>query len=183
MKLLRYSDILKKICYNVLMKTYKTCCVIGHREFSPSFEEKEKLESLFENLISNCLVETFYFGGHGEFDNFYYDNITEKKKKYPYITRVYVTEDYRDIRNVARRVRFYDFFEEVEYFPLKNDYWMKRLYFRNIEMIDNSDFVIFYTNANKSSGSYKAYKHAEKKKMKFDTKVSDTSKIILAFRD
>ncbi len=54
--------------------------------------------------------------------------------------------------------------EEFTYLPLDYNYWYTRIYYRNCEMIDRSDCVIFYAEQKKESGAYKALRYAQKKK-------------------
>ena len=161
----------------------KTCFVIGHREFSPNEELKEYLEKLFEDLIKKHFVDTFYFGRKGYFDDYCYKIVTKKMKKYTHITRVYIADDYRDYDRFDRRCKLQEFYEDIEYFPLKYDYWYKRLYFRNIATIDNSDFVIFYTHIDPNSGSYKAFKYAKSKNFLFDKEITESPQVIVAERN
>ena len=145
------------------MNKYRTCCVIGRSSFRPSEEEVKNLDDLFEFLIVKGGVETFYFGGPGSFDSFCLKIVTEKKKKYPHILAVYVANDYRDFKNPYRHTNLLDEYDEVEFFDLEFAHWKSSLYYRNKEMIKNSDYAVFYTLIDEKSGSYKAFKFAKTK--------------------
>ena len=43
----------------------------------------------------------------------------------------------------------------------------QRIYFRNLEMIEQSDFIIFYVNNTENSGAHKAMQYAKRKKKAF----------------
>ena len=58
-------------------------------------------------------------------------------------------------------------FEEFIYLDLAFDWWYQRIYFRNVEMINQSDFVIFYVNRTAKSGAYKTFQYAKKIKKPF----------------
>ena len=50
---------------------------------------------------------------------------------------------------------------------LDYDYWFNRIYYRNCEMINQSDFILFYAQNQQNSGAYKAFKYAKKDKKDF----------------
>ena len=74
------------------------------------------------------------------------------KEKYSAIKRVYCLHDERYLRERKRpqylRAKAY---EEFVYFPLSFDYWYQRIYYRNCEMIERSDYIIFYAKNRKDS--------------------------------
>ncbi len=116
-------------------------------------------------LITKENVRLFYFGGFGEFDDLCHKIVSELKNKYPNIYRIFCLSDPRHQRLSKRPIWIKDEdYEEIIYLNLINDYWYKRIYFRNCEMIDRSDFVVFYVNHSERSGAYKALQYAIKKK-------------------
>lgn len=116
-------------------------------------------------LITKENVRLFYFGGFGEFDDLCHKIVSELKNKYPNIYRIFCLSDPRHQRLSKRPIWIKDEdYEEIIYLNLINDYWYKRIYFRNCEMIDRSDFVAFYVNHSERSGAYKALQYAIKKK-------------------
>ena len=60
-----------------------------------------------------------------------------------------------------------DEYEEFVYFSLQYDGFNKRIYYRNVEMIKNSDKIIFYVKNIENSGANKAMNYAKKLKKDF----------------
>ena len=58
-------------------------------------------------------------------------------------------------------------YEEFVYFPLTFDYWYTRIYYRNCEMVNRSDYVLFYAEDRKESGAYKIFKYAVRYKKEY----------------
>ena len=139
----------------------KICSFFGHREIVVTEELKSKLMELVLDLVGNKGFNTFYFGGFGMFDDLAWEVVSQVKKEYPNIKRVYCLSDPRH-ELPSKRPKWLkdDDYEKFIYLDLKFDYWYKRIYYRNCEMIDNSDFVVFYCNEIKTSGAYKALKYA-----------------------
>ena len=143
-------------------------CFIGHR----TIEKKEELIlSLKETVVAllNKGVTTFLFGSMSEFDSLSLEIVTELKKKYPYIKRVYVRSAYQHIDKSYEEyiLKFY----EQTYFPPKLEHAGKASYVeRNYEMICNSTYCVFYYNEKhaqelkRNSGTKIAYNYAIKKK-------------------
>ena len=48
---------------------FKSCSCFGHNKINVSKHLKEKLMSIFKELITKENVKYFYFGGFGEFDD------------------------------------------------------------------------------------------------------------------
>lgn len=69
-------------------------CSIGHR----NIEKTDELISLLRDTIVTLIdkgVTTFLFGSKSEFDNLSWKIVTELKKNYPLIKRVYVRAAYQ----------------------------------------------------------------------------------------
>lgn len=145
-----------------------TCCFIGHREINVTDELKEKLHMVIERLIIEESIDTFLFGSKSQFDDLCYDIVTEIKKKYPHIKRIFVRAEYPyiDESYVAYLLKSY----EDTYFPKSVLGAGKASYVkRNYEMIENSRFCIVYYKANytakgRRSGTKIALDYAKKKK-------------------
>ena len=139
------------------MNYNKTCSFFGHREIEVTEELTEKLRNKIEDLILNESYTNFMFGGFGMFDDLCHKVVSELKEKYNFIKRIYCLEDERYLR-VSKRPHYLtnEDYEEFIYLPLKYDYWYTRIYFRNCEIINQSDFVIFYVKNTENSGAYKA---------------------------
>ena len=145
-----------------------TCCFIGHREINVTDELKEKLRVVIECLIVDENIDTFLFGSKSQFDNLCYDIVTEIKKKYPHIKRIFVRAEYPYI-DESYEAYLLESYEDT-YFPKSLLGAGKASYVkRNCEMIDNSRFCIVYykedyTPKSRKSGTKIALTYAEKKK-------------------
>ena len=121
-------------------------CFIGHRNILKSEELNNSLKETIITLI-NKGVTVFLFGSMSEFDNLALKLVTELKIKYPFIKRVYVRSNYQFI-DTSYESYLHKFYDET-YFPTKLANAGKYSYVeRNYEMIDNSDFCVFYYNKN-----------------------------------
>lgn len=140
----------------------KICAFFGHRDIQVTEEIKDRLKEEVVKLIS-IGFKSFYFGGFGNFDNLCWEIVTEMKATEPEITRIFCLTDSRHTRANKRPKYLKDSdYEQFVYLDLEYDYWYKRIYYRNCEMINLSDFVIFYAINIKDSGAYKAYKYARR---------------------
>lgn len=137
----------------------KKCCFIGHRTIVASTELTENLTKTIEGLIAEEGVKYFLFGSRSEFDDFCHGIVTALKEKYPHIIRVAYTRrsEYavkaeekekmeRTWASVLKTdVKLKDYDAEVQsekvYSAGKASYVE-----RNQEMIDASDYCIFYYN-------------------------------------
>ena len=147
------------------MNCYKVCSFFGHREIKVTEELIKELKLKIEDLIINEGVDIFYFGGFGMFDELCWKVVTELKLKHHYIKRIFCLSDPRHFRVNKRpsNLRNEDY-EDFIYLDLDFDWWYQRIYYRNVEMINQSDFVIFYVKNTTNSGAYKAYQYAVKTK-------------------
>ncbi len=94
--------------------------------------------------------------------------LSQFKKEYTHIKRIYCLSDVRHLRKIKRPKWLKDEdYEEFIYLDLSFDYWYNRIYFRNVEMVDKSDYIIFFVNQTKNSGAYKIFKYAKKQKKKY----------------
>ena len=156
------------------------CCFIGHRTIENSEEVRASLRKIVETLI-NKGVTTFLFGSMSEFDDLSWEVVTELKRKYIFIKRVYVRSAYQYI-NKSYEEYLLESYEET-YFPAKLENAGKYSYVEwNYEMIDNSTYCVFYYNENyvpklkrpskhnrvlpsrRNSGTKIAYEYATRKK-------------------
>ena len=72
----------------------KTCCIIGHRNFEKTKELEFAVKEIVCNLITKENVTNFLFGSKSKFVDFCYDVITEYKKSYSNINRIYIRAEY-----------------------------------------------------------------------------------------
>ena len=143
------------------------CCVFGHRKIEIENQFVKNLKETFKDFIINKKVNCFLFGGFGEFDDLCYRIITELKQNYPHIKRIYVCEDYKYIDRPQKRPKWLtqEDYEEFTYYETRYTGFYQRIYFRNIEIINNSNFCVFYVDVNKNySGAKKVLEYAIKKK-------------------
>ena len=142
------------------MEHYKTCSFFGHREITLTNELYAIVKTeIVNSVLFGCRI--FYFGGYGEFDRLCYSIVTELKKEYTDIKRIYCVPQEWHLR---KSVKFFnpDDYDDVIYLELKLEWWYKSIYYRNCAMIDASDYVIFYAEERENSGAYKAYKYAKR---------------------
>ena len=98
-----------------------TCCFIGHREINATDELKKKLCLLIEHLITEESIDTFLFGSKSQFDDLCYDIVTEIKKKYSHIKRIFVRAEYPYIDEAYKGVADFTRRENVKPFnPSQN---------------------------------------------------------------
>lgn len=160
----------------------KVCCFIGHRKIQKTQELKEMLLNTIENLITKEDVTKFFFGSKSQFDDYCYEIVSELKEKHPHIKRVYVRSAYQHIPNWYED-SLLEHYEDT-YFPERMAKAGKASYVeRNQEMINKSDFCIFFYDENylpprrknsrrdlfdyqPKSGTGVAYDYAVKKKVK-----------------
>ena len=146
----------------------KTCSFFGHREINLESGLADRLKKTVESLIFDKGYTQFYFGGFGDFDALCYKTVTEIKVNNPnlQIKRVFCVPQERLVRKGAPYFNKDDYEETVFLEPSFNG-WYKSIYFRNLAMIDASDFVVFYAEEKERSGAYKALQYATKTKKEF----------------
>lgn len=142
-----------------MAESEKKCCFLGHRTIAVSDDLTENLKKIIERLVIEEGVKYFLFGSRSEFDDLCHGIVTALKEKYPHIVRVAYTRrsEYavkaeekekmeRSWSSVLKTdVKLKDYDAEVQsekvYSAGKASYVE-----RNQEMIDASDFCIFYYN-------------------------------------
>ena len=123
------------------------CCFFGHRKIVRTPELIHILSQITEDLIVKEKVNIFLFGCNSEFDDLCYELVTELMSKYPYIKRIYVRAKFPYISDEYK----YHLSEQFEdtYYPEKVFNSGRAAYvMRNQDMIDNSDFCVFYYDEN-----------------------------------
>ena len=179
----------------------KKCCFIGHRKITVTDELIATLKNTIVRLITEENVKYFLFGSRSEFDDLCHHVVTELQDDYTHIVRVAYTRrsEYavkaeekekmeRTWASVLKMdVKLKDYDAEVQsnrvYSAGKASYVE-----RNQEMIDDSDFCVFYYNENymppkrkranrdistyqPKSGTRLAYEYAVQKSKKGDKTV------------
>lgn len=162
------------------MQIHKSCSVFGHSKIVITNSLKEKLYLTFENLIRQENVGYFYFGGFGEFDDLCWQIVTSLKEKYPNIKRIFCLSDVR-YQKISKRPKWLNSvdYEEIIYLDLDFDYWYTRIYYRNVEMVNRSDIVVFYVNHSEQSGAYKILQYAIKKEKQYINIASNNKNTLL----
>lgn len=120
-----------------------TCCFFGHRKIEVTDELVKRMEEIVEDLIVKKRIDTFLFGSKSQFDKLCLEVVTELKKKYPHIRRIYVRAEfpYIDEDYAAYLLKSYDH----TYYPKQMINAGKAAYVeRNYEMIDNSSQCVIY---------------------------------------
>ena len=143
-----------------------TCCFFGHRTIKQTEELKIKLIDTIERLINVEKVDTFLFGSKSRFDSLCLELVTELKKKYPHIKRIYVRAEFPFIDDGYKEYLLKSY--EDTYFPEKIVGSGRAVYVeRNCEMINKSRFcVVYYDEENlpskRKSGTKIAFEYAQK---------------------
>ena len=131
---------------NVKTKEY-VCCFFGHRRIEITDELLNRIKEVVEDLIINKNVDTFLFGSKSRFDTLCVNAVTELKKKYPHISRIYVRAEYPYIDEEYEAYLLESY--EYTYYPERAIDAGKAAYVeRNFEMIDRSNYCVIYYDEN-----------------------------------
>lgn len=145
----------------------KICTFFGHRQIEDKYNLEQKISLLVDDLMKDNF-QIFLFGGFGEFDELCHKVVSQKKKLYPNLIRIYCLIDEKHLLPNKRPKYLLDNdYENFVYYEPDFDYWYKRIYFRNCEMIKHSNFVVFFAEDKENSGAYKMLKFAKKIKKPF----------------
>ena len=156
------------------------CSFFGHRKIEITDRVKQKVKKCVENLIVAENVKIFLFGSKSNFNDLCHLIVTELKKEYPDIKRIYYTcksesctleEDREEKEKIYssltnQNIRLLGFEEEFEH-KTKNCAGKASYIERNKAMIDDSVFCVFYYDSNykpptnTNSGTELAYKYAK----------------------
>lgn len=144
------------------MCEHNCCSFFGHSKITITNELKNKLYTILENLIINENITHYCFGGLGEFDELCWQIVTDLKNKYTHIKRIYFTQSTRPPKWLKENE-----YEQIINLDLDYDFWYTRIYFRNCEIVNRSNIVIFYVNHTEQSGAFKMLKYAIRKKKRY----------------
>jgi len=154
----------------------KKCCLIGHRKVEDIDKVTEKLKSTLINLIEKENVTIFLFGANGEFNDLSYKIINELKSVYKLKTIFYSRRDeyaftYEEKERYSYKSKKpfpYKCFDEIiENENIHNANLKQSYVLRNKQIIENSNFCIFYYKENynlgfnRNSGTKIAYNYAK----------------------
>ena len=159
----------------------KSCCFIGHR----TIKDKEIIEKRLIGKITALIkegVDTFYFGSRSRFDDLAWEVVSELRKEYQHIKRIYVRSSYAYIDDSYKNYLLESY--EDTYMPEGVENAGAASYVeRNQAMINSSDICVFYYDENylparrkqsrralsdyqPKSGTKIAFEYATKKKKK-----------------
>ena len=145
----------------MIENSIKSCSFFGHRNIEETEELKLKLKDIIENLIVNHNVLIFLFGSRSNFNSLCHLVVTKLKEQYINIKRIRYTckseacilenerEKWEKIYSKLQKKEVHLLGVEEEY-ECKTKYTAGRASYieRNYEMINNSDYCIFYYNEN-----------------------------------
>ena len=126
-----------------MIEKSKTCCFFGHRKINVTDDQICQLRTIIERLITEEKIDSFLFGSKSEFDELCLKLVTELRKKYPFIKRIYVRAEFPYIDEGYTEYLLQSY--EHTYYPERMINAGKAAYVeRNYEMIDNSDYCVVY---------------------------------------
>ncbi len=143
------------------MKSTKACSFFGHRNANLTNEQMEELKKIIEDLIIKKHVKIFLFGSKSNFNSLCHKIVTNLKEKYPFIIRKCYTCQSESCFLESEKTYWEGVFERLEKEKIKllcfeekveinkNIAFGKASYIeRNKEMINNSDYCVFYFDKN-----------------------------------
>lgn len=120
-----------------------TCCFIGHRKIEETPALIQRLTDIIQMLIEEKGVHTFLFGDKSEFNSLCLSVVTAWKETYPHIQRIYVRAAYPWVSDTYKKYLL-DSYDDT-YYPTAIENSGKAAYVeRNRQMLDRSDFCVFY---------------------------------------
>ena len=135
----------------------QTCCFIGHRKIEDKESVFLRVKPIIEMLITEKGVRIFNFGSRSEFDDLCHLIVSEFQNEYPDIIRVnynrkseYVVKKDEKARReeIARRLLKKDIsvkdFDRSKMSDRVSGAGKASYVERNREMIDDSDFCVFF---------------------------------------
>ena len=164
----------------------KSCCFIGHRKVACTNELIEKIDACLKSLVEKEDVRCFLFGDIGQFDTLCYERVTNLQALYPDIKRIRLRckseyacqkEEKEELERITRAVTGWDIsykdykdYESVQISERVLQAGRASYVERNEEMINASDFCVFYYNVDylppsqSKSGTKIAFTYASKRK-------------------
>lgn len=139
----------------------KVCCFIGHRKIEKSIDLTQRVRDVINDLIENKGATTFLFGSRSEFDDLCHSIVTDLQKNNPQVKRIMYTcrseyacmkEEKEERERIAREVTKRDIkYKDYDGAMMSDRLWSagKASYVeRNQDMINASDYCVFYYNEN-----------------------------------
>ena len=116
---------------------------------------KSKLFEIIEKLIVENKVDTFLFGSKSQFNSLCQKTVSKIKEKHPHIKRFYVRAEYPYISEQYKEYLLQRY--DDTFYPEKILNSGKSAYVeRNCEMIDKSQYCIFYYNKQSIASTLKS---------------------------
>ena len=138
----------------------KKCCFIGHRKVEKAEDLVKRLDDCLQKLIDEG-VRIFLFGSRSEFDTLCHERVTKFKEKYPEIQRIAYTckseyackseekeELERALKNITKRETILKDYEGEEQSERLLRAGKASYVERNEDMINASEYCVFYYNPN-----------------------------------
>lgn len=151
----------------------KSCCFIGHRNITITNDLKQKLKNFIRYLIVVHNVTIFLFGSRSKFDELCHIIVSTLKEEYPNIKRIaYTCKSETCLLENERHNNKQIYYQlKQEYNPLlevdeekeyKTKYTSGKASYieRNQEMINDSDYCIFFYDDNYLPEIRKYSKHS-----------------------
>ncbi len=131
------------------------CTFLGHRDASA--EVKSGLAVAVRKLIIENRVDTFWLGGHGNFDNYAAQILRKLKAEFPHIQLILILAYPQQLQKFDSLLPFdgFDYPADAQATPYKY-----AISARNRYMVKNADFVISYV-WKEYGGAYEALKIAQ----------------------
>ena len=160
----------------------KICCFIGHRKIDNIDKVETKTKEIVLDLILNKNVKIFLFGSKSEFDDLCLKILSQLKEKFVDLKRIGYTCKSEGIVLETEKEKFETLYSkifksETELYCVDEEFEHSTKYVsgkasyieRNQEMINDSDYCVFYYDKNylppkNKSGTKIAYDYAIKKK-------------------
>ncbi len=142
------------------------CSIFGHKNIYQKLDEPA-IEELLKELITKRRVDTFYFCEQGKFDEPCYRFITKLKAQFPFVRRIFCIA-FRGLNPKTFPLPFEKgAYNDILFVQAIFEGTETGIFYRNVDIIDKSDYVLFYASPFKNSNTYDAFKYAlkEKKKM------------------
>lgn len=128
------------------MEKVKICSFFGHRDTESTPELKTRLKGAIVKLIVEQGVQYFLFGSASKFDELCLQIVTDLKKQYPEIVRVYVRAKERYLTE-ERKKSLLEIYDDTIMPPDVENAGRASYIKRNQAMIDASTYCIFYYNS------------------------------------
>ncbi len=145
------------------MEEIYTVSFFGHRRVEQTVKVEEQIEEVIWQILKTNTFVNFLVGRNGEFDQLVSSTIRriQKVQENCFHTLIlpYSTAEYHN-----NAENFHDYYDQVEICDDKV-YPKAAIQKRNREMVERSDFVVFYVTR-EHGGAYQTYQYARKQQKK-----------------